>query len=72
MGFSRTLDHFIAEPLRSALNAYYVVVSIYFLPSKLQVFWPRINCSQMKLQNFGSPSSDGSSKIGLHFSNKVV
>ena len=25
----------------------------------------------MKLLNFGSPSSDGSSKIGRHFSNKV-
>ena len=37
-----------------------------------QGFWPRINCSQMKLPNFGSPSSDGSSKIGRHFSNKVV
>ena len=38
-----------------------------------QGFWPRINCSQMKLPNFGSPSSDRSSKIGRHFSsNKVV
>ena len=37
-----------------------------------QGFWPRINCSQMKLPNFGSPSSDSSSKIGGHFSNKVV
>ena len=35
-------------------------------------FWPRINCSQMKLTNFESPSSDSSSKIGRHFSNKVV
>ena len=26
----------------------------------------------MKLTNFGSPSSDSSSKIGRHFSNKVV
>ena len=26
----------------------------------------------MKLPNSGSPSSDGSSKIGHHFSNKVV
>ena len=26
----------------------------------------------MKLPNFGSPSNDGSSKIGRHFSNKVV
>ena len=34
--------------------------------------WPRINCSRMKLPNFGSPSSDGSSKIGRHFSNKAV
>ena len=39
---------------------------------KKQGFWPRINCSQMKLTNFGSPSSDSSSKIGRHFSNKVV
>ena len=39
---------------------------------KKQGFWPRINCSQMKLPNFGSPSGDKSSKIGLHFSNKVV
>ena len=40
--------------------------------SKKQGFWPRINCSQMKLPNFGSPSGDGLSKIGRHFSNKVV
>ena len=39
---------------------------------KKQGFWPRINCSQMKLPNFGSPSDDSSSKIGHHFSNKVV
>ena len=39
---------------------------------KKQGFWPRINCSQMKLPNFGSPSGDISSKIGRHFSNKVV
>ena len=26
----------------------------------------------MKLPNFGSPSSDSSSKIGRHFSNKVI
>ena len=39
---------------------------------KKQGFWPRINCSQMKLPNFGSPSSDSLSKIGRHFSNKVV
>ena len=37
-----------------------------------QGFWPRINCSQMKLPNFGSPSSDGWSKIGRHLGNKVV
>ena len=37
-----------------------------------QGFWPRINCSQMELLNFGSPSSDGYSKIGRHFSNKAV
>ena len=39
---------------------------------KKQGFWPRINCIQMKLLNFGSPSDDSSSKIGRHFSNKVV
>ena len=37
-----------------------------------QGFCPRINCSQMKSPNFGSPFSDSSSKIGRHFSNKVV
>ena len=37
-----------------------------------QGFWLRINCSQMKLPNFGSPSSDSSSKIRRHFSNNVV
>ena len=37
-----------------------------------QGFWPRINCSQMKLPNFVSPSGDSLSKIGGHFSNKVV
>ena len=42
------------------------------LGPKKQGFWPRNNCSQMKLPNFGSPSSDGSSEIGRHFSNKVV
>ena len=39
---------------------------------KKQGFWPRINCSQMKLPNFGSPSDDSSSKIEHDFSNKVV
>ena len=29
---------------------------------KEQGFWPRINCSQMKLPNFESPSGDSSSK----------
>ena len=38
---------------------------------KKQGFWPRINCSQVKLANFGSPSDDSSSKIGCLFSNKV-
>ena len=37
-----------------------------------QVFWPKINCSQMKLPNFVSSSGDGLSKIGHDFSNKVV
>ena len=40
-------------------------------PNK-QGFWPRINCSQMKLPNFASPLSDSLSKISRHFSNKVV
>ena len=40
--------------------------------TKEQGFWPRINCSQMKLPNFGSPSGGSSSKIGRHFSNKAV
>ena len=39
---------------------------------KKQGFWPRINHSQMKFLNFGSPSGDSPSKIGGHFSNKVV
>ena len=39
---------------------------------KKQGFWPRINCTQMRLPNFGSPSGDGLSKIGHHLSNKVV
>ena len=29
---------------------------------KKQGFWPRINCSQMKLPDFESPSSDSLSK----------
>ena len=37
-----------------------------------QGFCPRINCSQMKLPNFGPPSRDSFSNIGPHFSNKVV
>ena len=37
-----------------------------------QGFWPKINRSQMKLPNFVSLSSDGSSKIGHDFINKVV
>ena len=39
---------------------------------KLQGFWSRINCRQMKLPNFGSPSGDSLSRIGRRFSNKVV
>ena len=38
---------------------------------KKQGFWPIINCSQMKLPNFESPSGDRS-KIGRHFNDKVV
>ena len=37
-----------------------------------QGFWPKINCSHMKLPNFVSSSGDGSSKIGHDFCNKVV
>ena len=40
-------------------------------PNK-QGFWPRINCSQMKLPNFGSPCGDSQSKIGIILVNKVV
>ena len=36
---------------------------------KKQGFWPRINCSQMKLPNFGSSTGDSLSKILV---NKVV
>ena len=39
---------------------------------KRQGFRPRINSSQIKLPNFGSRSGDSSSRIGRHFSNKVV
>ena len=38
---------------------------------KKQDFWPRINCSQMKLPNFGSPFGDILSKIARYFSNKA-
>ena len=38
---------------------------------KKQGLWPRINCSQMKLPNFVSPSRESSSKIWHDFSNKV-
>ena len=56
------------------------LVNIYFLRNKLYIrmgpkkqgFWPRINCSQMKLPNFGSPFGDSLSKFGCHFSNKAV
>ena len=34
-----------------------------------QGFWPKINCSQMKLPNFVSSSGDGLSNIGHDFSN---
>ena len=37
-----------------------------------QGFWPKINCSQIKLPNFVSSSGDGLSNIGHDFSNKVV
>ena len=40
-------------------------------PKKQGFCWPRINCSQKKLPNFGSPSGDILSKIGHDFSNKV-
>ena len=37
-----------------------------------QGFWPKINCSQMKLPNFVSSSGDSLSNIRHDFSNKVV
>ena len=37
-----------------------------------QGFWPKINCSQMKLPNFVSSFGDGLLNIGHDFSNKVV
>ena len=37
-----------------------------------QGFGLKINCSQTKLPNFVSPSTDSSSKIGFHFSSKAV
>ena len=37
-----------------------------------QGFWPKINCSQMKLPNFVSSSGEGSLKIGHDINNKVV
>ena len=42
-----------------------------WLGPKKQDFWPKINCSQMKLTNFVNPSTDNSSKIGHNFSNKL-
>ena len=42
------------------------------LGPKKQGFWPKINCIQIKLSNFVSPSSDRLSKIGHDFGNKVV
>ena len=38
---------------------------------KKQGFWPKINCSQMKLPDFVNPSADSPPKIGHDFSNKV-
>ena len=54
----------VSEHLLFAYQAVWVL--------KKQGFRQRINCNQMKLPNFGSPSSDSSSKIGCHFSNNVV
>ena len=42
------------------------------LGPKKQGFWPKINCNQMKLPNFVSPSSDRLSKIGHDIGNNVV
>jgi hypothetical protein len=39
---------------------------------KKQGFWTSINCSQMKLPNFGSPSSDSTSNIRCHFSHGLL
>jgi hypothetical protein len=37
-----------------------------------QGFWPRINCSQMKLPDFESPSSDSSSKSANFGLSKII
>ena len=43
------------------------LVNIYFLPSKLYgsskaMFWPKTNCSEMKLPNFVAPAGDSWSR----------
>jgi hypothetical protein len=42
------------------------------LSPKKQSFGQKINCSQMKLPNFVSPSGESFSKIGHDFSKKIV
>ena len=39
---------------------------------RMQDFWPKLNCGQIKLPNFVNPSADSSSKFGHDFRNKVV
>ena len=66
---------FLLNGNKSSTVVVYLLVNIYFSPSKLygsSKAWPKINCSQMKSPNFVSPSADSSSKIGRHFSNKAV
>ena len=43
-----------------------------WLGPKKQDFWPKIDCSQMKLPTFVNPPADSSSKIGHDFIYKVV
>ena len=67
----------IFDPLPPHLVFVYIhTIYIFCLETSLgpkkQGFWPKINCSQMKLPNFVSPSADSLSKIGHGFSKKVV
>jgi hypothetical protein len=37
---------------------------------RMQDFWPKLNCGQIKLPNFVNPSADSLSKFGHDFRNK--